>query len=687
MYRAVSVFIRLTIIILLVLIVASCRQDDSDFYAPYATTGDYLGKWDGKEYQPIFIKGVNLGIGIPGTQAGELAATTEQYQRWLNRMGDVGINAIRLYTLHYPRFYRAIVEYNESNTDKPIYLFQGIWLEEDNPSKDLFDLTSLFDDTIKETIDGVYGNRQIAERRGRAFGSYEVDVSKWVIGWIIGREISPREVKTTNELHGELKSYKGETLQLFNGNPTEIWLAERIDELIEYERNRYGLERPVSFSNWPTLDPLTHPTEPSSSFEDVETIDLGNMDMFNSKAGFFISYHAYPYYPNFISEDPDYRQYEDELGPNSYLGYLHDLKSHYKNMPLLIAEFGVPSSWGNAHFSYSGMHHGGHNEIEQGYYNTRMLNNIYDSRLAGGMLFEWIDEWWKRTWIVDELEMPHDRFRLWHNVASPEENFGLVTFDLGEPDYRKLVENKDTKRIREISAAANAAFFFIKISLNTDLQNGETITIGLDTYRDDLGESILPGDIKTSNRSEFALNVKAPSHAQLYVTQAYDLFGIWHNTSKQAQLYHSIASDGDPWVPVRWKNDSEHYSDDGQYYFPETTQEIGKLSVSSESDTVRSMDAIILGYNTIRIRIPWTLIQFTDPSTLSVLHDNGNTVERETAISEGIALSVSLGGELVETGRYSWEPWNEAPLTTEREKLSLEIFANGLKSSDYTPRN
>ncbi len=125
----------------------------------------------------------------------------------------------------------------------------------------------------------------------------------------------------------------------------------------------------------------------------------------------------------------------------------------------------------------------------------------------------------------------------------------------------------------------------------------------------------------------------------------------------------------------------------GEYYFPETTQEIGKLSVSGESDIVRSTDAIILGFNTIRIRIPWTLIQFTDPGTLSVLHDNRNTVERETAISEGIALSVSLGGELVETGRYSWEPWDEAPLTTEREKRSLEIFADGLKSSDYTPRN
>jgi len=680
MYRPIKmILIQSAILSLVLVLLPSCMAEDGRYSIPYAAVGDYLSKWDGEKYEPIFLKGVNLGVGVPGTQAGNLAATTQQYRRWLNRMGTMGVNSLRVYTLHYPRFYKVFAEYNESHPDQPIYLLQGIWLDEDNPSGDLFDSSKSFDAAIEEVIDCIYGNREIDARYGRAFGSYEVDVSEWVIGWIIGREISPLEVLTTNEIHAELKSYDGKRLRLPTGNPTEVWEAERIDKLITYERSQYGFDRPVSFSNWPTLDPLTHPTESSSSFEDVVSVDLANIDMFDTPAGYFASYHAYPYYPDFMNEDPVYSQYEDDSGPNNYLGYLYDLKGHYRNMPLLIAEFGVPSSWGNAHFSYSGMHHGEHDEVRQGYYNLRMLKNIRASGCAGGLLFEWIDEWWKRTWICDELEMPHDRFRLWHNVTSPEENFGLIAFDLGEPDYDRWNATKGPGRIRELRASADAEFFHLRIYLSTGLQAGEVMTVGFDTYRDDLGESVLPDGDKTSNRSEFALVIEALSKAQLYVTEAYDLFGIWHNTSEDVQLYQSTASDGGLWVPVRWKNNSEHSSDDGQYFFSETIFDIGNLHIRTESDASSSIDAVVIGNKTVEIRLPWTLLQFTDPSTLSVLHDNRSTPERETAVSEGISVSISLDGELLESGRYHWEPWDEVPLTIEYEKPSLEIFAEGLK--------
>lgn len=348
-------------------------------------------------------------------------------------------------------------------------------------------------------------------------------------------------------------------------------------------------------------------------------------------------------------------------------------------MPLLIAEFGAPSSWGNAHFSYSGMHHGGLDEVQQGYYNLRMLRNIRDSGYAGGLLFAWIDEWWKRTWITDELQMPRDRFRLWNNVTSPEENFGLIAFDLGEPDYDEWDATKGPGRIRELRAAADAAYFYLRIHLSTGMQSGEVMTVGWDTYRDDLGESVLPDGVKASNRSELALIIEAPSRAQLYITEAYDLLGIWHNTSGEGQLYHSTATDGGRWMPVRWKNSSQHGSDDGQYSFPETFFDIGNLQVRAESDSSSSLDAVVMGNKTVEIRLPWTLLQFTDPSTLTVLHDDRSTPERETAVSEGIAVSISFDGELLESGRYRWQPWDEAPATMERKKPSLEILAEGLK--------
>lgn len=132
-------------------------------------------------------------------------------------------------------------------------------------------------------------------------------------------------------------------------------------------------------------------------------------------------------------------------------------------------------------------------------------------------------------------------------------------------------------------------------------------------------------------------------------------------------------------MPVRWKNSSQHSSDDGHYFSPATLFEIGNLRVPGESDSPSILDAVVVGDKTVEIRLPWTLLQFTDPSTLSVLDDDRSTVERETTISEGIAVSISFDGELLESGRYRWEPGDEAPPTAERRKLSLEIFAEGLK--------
>ena len=93
-----------------------------------------------------------------------------------------------------------------------------------------------------------------------------------------------------------------------------------LNEVIDYEQTNYQTQRPVSFSSWPTLDPLEHPGETTTD-EDVAFIELANIDYSNAPAGVFISYHAYPYYPDFISREETFTGYSDYLGQNSYLGY------------------------------------------------------------------------------------------------------------------------------------------------------------------------------------------------------------------------------------------------------------------------------------------------------------------------------------------------------------------------------
>src|SRR5207237_1278901 len=75
-------------------------------------------------------------------------------------------------------------------------------------------------------------------------------------------------------------------------------------------------------------------------------------------AGYFAAYHVYPYYPDFIDLDPGYGAARSAEGPSHYFGYLLDLRRHHAGRPVLVAEYGVPSSRGVSHLQTEGMHHG-----------------------------------------------------------------------------------------------------------------------------------------------------------------------------------------------------------------------------------------------------------------------------------------------------------------------------------------
>src|SRR5205807_2604953 len=51
---------------------------------------------------------------------------------------------------------------------------------------------------------------------------------------------------------------------------------------------------------------------------------------------------------------------------------------------------------------------------------------IREAGLAGGLVFAWLDEWFKHTWVTIDLELPAERTRLWHNVMDAEQNYGLL---------------------------------------------------------------------------------------------------------------------------------------------------------------------------------------------------------------------------------------------------------------------
>lgn len=628
---------------------------------PYSTDSTSLTIWNGERYVPITVKGMNLGVAKPGTFPSELSVTKAQYWDWFTQIREAGYNTIRLYTLHYPRFYQALDSFNRAHETDPLLLLHGVWLEEElaGYDNDLLYIESVFTQEISDNVNCVHGNNVIAPRPGKAHGVYDTDVSQWTLGYIIGREVHPEEVLHTNELHPEMTAFEGNFLSVSDAHASEVFIVKMMDLLIGLEDANYMTQRPVSFSSWPTLDPLYHPEE-INRYEDTAHVDISKVDHSKAKAGIFISYHAYPYYPDFMSKTPEYQTYSDYMGQNSYLGYLTKMKEYYNDLPLIIAEFGVPSSWGIAHYAQSGMHHGGFSEKEQGELNIRMFQNLREAGCGGGIQFSWIDEWFKRTWITDPMDYLAERRILWQNVTAAEQNFGLVGFRKTNNDFFNWESFCPTCPISGIRSRADFSFLNLRLQTPQEMPFYDTLWIALDTYAETLGESLLPNGKTVSNRAEFALMI-TNYKAELYVTQAYDLFGIWHGTSAPEQLYHSTATDGAPWKIVRWKNNSTENE----------VQFIGSLKVNRLNLPPSSMDAVTIRPDYIDIRLPWTLINVLDPSMLRVINDYRSTPAKEDTVTTGIAATIFYQGqEFTPSTRYAWETWNHALNTEEYLKDS-----------------
>ncbi len=207
-------------------------------------------------YEPFEIRGVNLGVGIPGHFATDYAIDEETYLRWFGYIQELGANTIRVYTLLHDDFYNAFYEYNtarEAAGRAPVAHPRGLGqrlcavLPRDAYDDDF--LQALLDDS-QTLVDMLHGKRSLVLGRGLGSGSYRRDVSDWVIGYILGVEwedvtggLHRQQVSGAELLPGHLYGHHRR-----RPPPFEAMLAQVGDHIIEYETNRYRQQRLVAFS-------------------------------------------------------------------------------------------------------------------------------------------------------------------------------------------------------------------------------------------------------------------------------------------------------------------------------------------------------------------------------------------------------------------------------------------------------
>ena len=88
-------------------------------------------------------------------------------------------NTIRVYTLHPPGFYNALLKYNESHENK-LYVLHGVWINEEKlaESLDAFEEENQkqFQSEMKKIVDVIHGNKVVKPEIGHASGDYQSDI-------------------------------------------------------------------------------------------------------------------------------------------------------------------------------------------------------------------------------------------------------------------------------------------------------------------------------------------------------------------------------------------------------------------------------------------------------------------------------------------------------------------------------
>ncbi len=645
--------------------------------------------------RPLFLRGVNLGAGPAGHFPGEFAIDEAQYRRWIQFARSLHANAIRVYALHPPAFYRALAADNAAHPEAPLWLFQEVWTE--LPETNDFWTPAYrraFEQEIRTAIEAVHGDAVVAPRPGHAAGRYDADVSPWLAGWLLGREWEPFAVRETERLHPDSTRYRGTLFAVDKGTAMECWLARMCDVAALHERERYGLAHPVSFVNWPTLDPMRHPTEferggvEAEHDEDAYAVDpvrirpIAPIGAASGFLGYFANYHVYPYYPDFMNLDPGYAAFRDRHGACRYAGYLADLKAHTPGIPLLIGEYGVASSRGIAHLQPEGMHHGGASEEEQGRQDARLLEDIVDSGASGSLLFALFDEWFKVNWLVRDGESPRDRDPLWHNVLDPEECYGLIAFDpppairvdgdradwagiapYATADSAAPGPAADSRRarggrrpLRALYATSDQTHFYLRLDLAPDARPEDVRALGVafDVLDPERGDKRLPAplDARWSRGAERMLLIEPAldaasdrgRRAALFAdastrTSAFARVREGNRWETQQGPKRPVANDDGRYLPMVVETNRERVSRSGQFY-PAERIDTGRLAYGSEwmlDDARRS----------IEVAIPWGLLGVGDPSSHAVIDDRDGTRDIETTRTAGIALLAwSVGAEV-----------------------------------------
>lgn len=682
---------------------------------------------DGKD-EIFFIKGVDIGSSVPGKWSTEYDIDEETYLRWFGEISEMGANTVRIYSVYSDSFYNAFYEYNKDN-DNPLYLIQGTCIDDYTLNSRLSGTDEAFCEKLAQNsiiaVDVIHGRRKLTLSKKGVYGqgTFTKDVSPWVIGYIIGSNWEPTTVAYTNEMYGHLEEYtsfEGEYMSAKEGSrPFEVVLAQVGNEVLEYESRKYKTQRLIAFSNYAITDPFEYNNEIQKYFTKVDCIDVENIVCTDKVvSGHFASYHVYPYFPDMLRYYDDWSNVgisKDDFvssdgSVNTYRAYLTALEKHH-SIPVVVAEFGTSTARTMYYQDVNTARNAGQmTEKEQGDVLVKCYDDIVASGMAGACVFSWNDEWCKRTWnTMHAVDLRRSAY--WSDFQTGEQFFGLLTFDPGKEKSVCYVDGDSSEWTdddvliagdTELSVKYDEKFMYFLVKKdNYDFEN-ETLYIPLDVTPKSGSNYCKNHNIKFDRDADFVIVINGSENSRMLVHERYDaLRSTYSNIVYKYNTYQKerIPEINSPeFVPINLLLEKVKYEDvfKGENFVMEMQAqgkeeilkewkkpvlfETGKLrcgNANPESEDFDSIADFCAGTDFVEIRIPWQMMNFSDPSRMEIHDDyyDGNYGVKYMEIDEMyIGVNGNYTGKRIAFEKLKLKGWGNKPTYHERLKESYYVM-------------
>ncbi len=626
----------------------------------------------------------------------------------------------------------------EDKGKEPLYLLHGVWVNDyvQHSHMDALDdeFRENFIEDTRTMLDVIHGKKKInlAKRAYEGSGTYRKDISQWVIGYILGVEWEADVVAYTNQLYEDMEPYKGEYVSAKeDATAFESMLAEVGDKLMEYESDRYKTQKLLAFSNWPTTDPFKYPPHTTIYFNKHSQVNVERIEITDKVvSGHFASYHIYPYHPDYLhtyelemAENSEEKQLSDNTNMNKYLvyklenvdapkiddyikteDYIDDKGRHntylayltainrFHSIPVVISEFGVSTGRGMAQIdTNTGRNQGNMSESEQGQALLECYNDIKKAGCAGSCIFTWQDEWFKRTWnTMHAINLTRTPY--WSDYQTNEQYFGLLSFDPGEKESVCYVDGDVSEweksdvvaknKNLELSLKYDEKFIYFlvkKPSLNIEK---DIIYIPVDTTPKSGSNYSSNLNVKFENDADFVIILDGKENSRIMVQERYEALRSTYGTEiyqENAYMKENVPDKNSPlFVDINLALKLTTFEARLTNTFYSQVFPTGRLKYGNANPKSKSFDSLAdfcAKDDYVEIKLPWQLLNFSDPSNMEIHDDyyDGNYGIQAIEI-DGIYIGVGMGTKRIPMEYKELDGWGNDVEYHERLKSSYYVI-------------